>query len=120
MSSKGVKWSPAPRALPMGAMMVVLAGDPTSTGPAVLRLRMPAGYRILPHWHPTDERVTVLSGTLFIGLGDELNPTKARAIAAGDNVLARAYTNHSAWTKTGATVQIDLTGPFQITYVDPA
>jgi quercetin dioxygenase-like cupin family protein len=49
--------------LPKGAMMVVLSGDPAATGPVVLRLKMPAGYKIPAHWHPTDEHVTVLSGT---------------------------------------------------------
>jgi hypothetical protein len=42
----------------------VMAGDPAATGPVALRLKMPAGYTIPAHWHPTDEHVTVLSGTL--------------------------------------------------------
>lgn len=34
-----------------------------------LRLRMPEGYRIMPHWHPADEHVTVVSGALRVGHG---------------------------------------------------
>jgi hypothetical protein len=55
MSSKAVTWSTAPPVLPKGAMMAVLAGDPAASGPVVLRLKMPAGYKIPAHWHPTDE-----------------------------------------------------------------
>jgi quercetin dioxygenase-like cupin family protein len=120
MSSKDVKWSAAPPVLPKGAMMAVLAGDPAATGPVVLRLKMPAGYKIPAHWHPTDEHVTVLSGTFFIGMGDKLDPAQSHAFTAGGYAVAPAHMNHYAWTKTGATVQVDLMGPFAITYVNPA
>jgi len=121
MSSKDVKWSPAPSVLPKGAMMAVLAGDPAASGGlVVLRLKMPAGYKIPAHWHPTDEHVTVLSGTFSIGMGDKLDPTQSHAFTAGGYAEAPAHMNHYAWTKTGATVQVDLIGPFAITYVNPA
>jgi quercetin dioxygenase-like cupin family protein len=75
-SSKEVKWGPAPPILPQGAMMAVMAGDPGAAGLVAVRLKMPAGYKIPAHWHPTDEQVTVLSGTLAIGMGDKLDETK--------------------------------------------
>jgi quercetin dioxygenase-like cupin family protein len=62
-SSKDVKWGAAPPVLPKGAMMAVMAGDPGAAGPVTVRLKMPPGYKIPAHWHPTDEQVTVLSGT---------------------------------------------------------
>jgi quercetin dioxygenase-like cupin family protein len=120
MSSKDVKWSAAPSVLPKGAMMAVLAGDPGGSGLVVLRLKMPAGYKIPAHWHPTDEHVTVLSGTFLIGMGDKLDPAQSHAFTAGGYAVAPAHMNHFAWTKTGATVQVDLMGPFAITYVNPA
>jgi quercetin dioxygenase-like cupin family protein len=120
MSSKDVKWSAAPPVLPKGAMLAVLSGDPAATGPVVLRLKMPGGYKIPAHWHPTDEHITVLSGTFFIGMGDKLDPAKGHAFTAGGYAVAPAHMNHYAWTKTGATVQVNLMGPFQLTYVNPA
>ncbi|MBU6510545.1 MAG: cupin domain-containing protein, partial [Gammaproteobacteria bacterium] len=90
------------------------------TGPVALRLKMPAGYRIPPHWHPTDERVTVISGTLGIGMGDKLDKKHAKVLKAGGYAVAPANMHHFAWTKTGAVVQVDLMGPFQITYVNSA
>src|SRR4051812_41620769 len=61
-----VQWGPAPPVLNKGAQAAVLSGDPSKTGPFVIRLKMPAGYRVAPHWHPTDEHVTVLSGTFSL------------------------------------------------------
>ena len=100
--------------------MTVMAGDPGGTGLVALRLKMPAGYKIPAHWHPTDEQVTVLSGTFSIGMGDKLDETKGHNFKAGGFAVAPAHMNHFAWTKTGATVQVNLMGPFEMTYVDSA
>ncbi|HKT31181.1 MAG TPA: cupin domain-containing protein [Gammaproteobacteria bacterium] len=115
-----ITWGSAPPVLPAGVKLAVLAGDPTGTGAVTLRLKMPAGYRIPPHWHPTDERVTVISGTLGIGMGDKLDRKHAKVLKVGGYAVAPANMHHFAWTKTGAVVQVDLMGPFQITYVNPA
>src|ERR1700738_1953832 len=70
-SSSELKWGPAPPVVPSGAQAAILAGDPFKDGDAyTLRLKMPDGYRVAPHWHPTDENITVLSGTLGAGMGD--------------------------------------------------
>src|SRR5262245_7386243 len=53
-----VKWGPAPPALPAGAQIAVLSGDPSKAEPFTIRLKAPDGYKIMPHWHPTDENVT--------------------------------------------------------------
>jgi uncharacterized RmlC-like cupin family protein len=119
-SSKEVKWGPAPPILPKGAMMAVMAGDPGAAGLVAVRLKMPAGYKIPAHWHPTDEQVTVLSGTLAIGMGDKLDETKGVTLQAGGFGVAPAHMNHYAWTKTGAVIQINLMGPFALTYVNAA
>jgi len=119
-SSKDVKWGAAPPVLPKGAMMAVMAGDPSAAGLVAVRLKMPAGYKIPAHWHPTDEQVTVLSGTLVLGMGDKLDETKGQTLRAGGFGIAPAHMNHYAWTRTGAVVQINLMGPFAITYVNPA
>jgi quercetin dioxygenase-like cupin family protein len=58
-----MKWGPAPPVLPPGAQIAVLSGDPGGKGLVTLRLKLPPGYVIPPHWHPTDEHVTVISGT---------------------------------------------------------
>ncbi len=119
-SAKDVKWGPAPPFLPKGASMAVMAGDPAGTGPVSLRLKLPAGYQIPAHWHPTDEQVTVLSGSLAIGMGDKLDQTKGHTLNAGGFGIAAAHMNHYAWTTKGAVIQLNLMGPVALTYVNPA
>lgn len=54
-----IQWGPAPPVVPAGAQAAVLSGDPFKPGAAFsLRLKMPSGYKIPPHHHPTDEHVT--------------------------------------------------------------
>ena len=119
-SAKDVKWGPAPPFLAKGAEMAVMAGDPAGTGPVSVRLKLPAGYKIPAHWHPTDEQVTVLSGTLSIGMGDKLDVKKGQTLRAGGFGIAPAHMNHYAWTTTGGVVQLNLMGPVALTYVNPA
>ncbi|MBS0365739.1 MAG: cupin domain-containing protein [Proteobacteria bacterium] len=118
--SKDVKWGPAPPNLPPNAHMAVLAGDPASTGLITVRLKMPAGYKVPPHWHPTDEHVTVLSGTLAVGMGDKIDRAQSKTLTAGGYGVVPANMHHYAFTRTGAVIQINLNGPFGITYVNPA
>jgi hypothetical protein len=120
MQASEIKWGPAPPSLPAGAKFVVLAGDPSKEGPSTLRIKMPKNYQIPAHWHPTDERVTVISGELGLGMGDKLDEKASKVLKSGGYAVAGAHMNHYAWTKTGAVVQVDLMGPFAITYVNPA
>jgi anti-sigma factor ChrR (cupin superfamily) len=76
MNAKDLKWGPAPSALPRGAQIAVVSGDPFKEGPYVLRLKMPGGYQIPAHNHPTTENVTVISGNFHIGMGDKLDANR--------------------------------------------
>lgn len=109
-----IKWGPAPPVLPAGAKMAVLAGDPAGTGLVTVRLQMPAGYKIPPHWHPTDEHVTVISGSLALGMGDVLDEEKSKVLKPGGYGVAQANMHHFAWTKTGCRGS----GPFDGTLQD--
>lgn len=120
VNSSDLKWGPAPPALPAGGQMAVLAGDPSQAGLFTARLKMPAGYKIPAHSHPSDEVVTVISGDLAFGVGDKLDPAKATKLSPGGFVVAGAKMNHFAMSDTGAVVQISAMGPFAITYVNPA
>src|SRR5215470_2721320 len=68
-----MKWGDPPPVLEKGASFAVVSGDPSKPGLFVMRLKMPAGYKIAPHWHPTDEHVTVLSGTFAMGMGEKFD-----------------------------------------------
>ncbi len=115
-----LKWGPAPPALPPGAQAAVVAGDPGKDGPYVVRLKVPNGYTVPPHTHPTDENVTVLSGTFHIASGDKLDKKKGETVKAGGFFTAKAGMQHYAWASSAAVIQVHGMGPFAITYVNPA
>src|SRR6516165_7516930 len=87
---KDVKWGPAPPSLPPGAQLAVMAGDPAKAGFVSVRVTLPAGYTIPPHTHPTDEHVTVLSGSMAFGMGDKVDPMTATTAETGDYFTAVA------------------------------
>ena len=115
-----LKWGPPPPVFEKGATFTVLSGDPGQAGIFVVRLKMPAGYKIAPHWHPTDEHVTVLSGTFALGMGDTFEKASMKALPAGGYALLPAEMRHYALAKTEVTVQVYGMGPFVLTYVNPS
>jgi quercetin dioxygenase-like cupin family protein len=119
-SAKDVKWGAPPPVFPPGAKFAVIAGDPGATGLVTVRFEMPPGYAIPPHFHPTDEHVTVLKGTFSIGMGDVVDKAHALSLSPGGYGIAMANMHHYAYTATGATIQVHMQGPFAITYVNPA
>jgi quercetin dioxygenase-like cupin family protein len=120
VNASQLKWAPAPDAFPKGAQLAVLSGDPTKDGLYVVRLKLPAGYKVPAHNHPTTEMVTVISGNFHLGMGDKLDEKKEMALTAGGFAEAPAKMNHYAWTTGPTIVQIHGPGPFAITYVNPA
>jgi quercetin dioxygenase-like cupin family protein len=120
VNAPDLKWGPAPAVFPKGAEMAVLHGDPAKAGTFVIRLKMPAGYKIAPHWHPTDENITVLAGTFSMGMGETFDANATKPLTPGSYALMPAETHHFGWTKDGATIQLHGVGPFLIYYVNPA
>jgi quercetin dioxygenase-like cupin family protein len=112
-------WGPAPNVFPAGAKMAVMQGDPGQTALFTVRLDMPDGYKIPAHFHPTDEHITVITGTFLVGMGDNLDPAQTTSLAAGEFVTAGANMHHFAIAKGRTVVQVHAMGPFALTYVDP-
>lgn len=116
-----MKWGPAPPGLPPGAELTVVSGDPSKAGlPFTMRAKFPDGYKVPPHWHPTDENVTVIQGTINIGMGDKFDQSASKALPAGSFAMMPRRMHHFAWASGETIVQIHGTGPFAITYVNPA
>ncbi len=119
-AAPAISWGPAPAIFARGARMAVLQGDPSQPGVYTVRLEMPAGYVVKPHYHPTDEHVTVISGRFYVGMGDSVDRAKAMALPAGGFITAPANAHHYAFTRTKTVVQVHGMGPFALTYVNPA
>ena len=113
-----LKWGPAPPFFPAGARFAVLQGDPGASGVYTVRLSMPPGYTIKPHFHPTDEHVTVISGALVLGMGDTVKTRGASLLTAGGFITAKADQHHFAVARGRTVVQVHGEGPFTITYVN--
>ena len=114
-----IKWGDAPPVLPKGAKAAVLYGDPSKPGPFVMRLQAPAHYKIAPHWHTNAEVVTVISGSVAMGMGDAIDP-KAHVVKAGGFAAVPGKAHHYAVTQGATILQINGEGPFDMTYVNPA
>ena len=114
------KWGPGPASLPPGAQAAALEGDPSKAGPFTLRIKLPDGYRIPPHWHPADEHVTVVQGTFVLGVGDKFQQTGGHELAAGAFALMPSGTRHYASAKGETVIQLHGTGPWGINYVNAA
>lgn len=120
VAAKDIVWGPVPPALPAGAQIAVLYGDPGKAAEFALRLRMPKGYGVAPHTHPTDEVVTVISGTFRMGTGPTRDLASAHPVAAGGIIVLPSGTAHYGHADTAAIVQVNGMGPFTINYVNPA
>jgi hypothetical protein len=115
-----VKWTDGPASLPAGAKLAVLEGDPAKEGFFTMRLWLPDGFKVAPHWHPKVEHVTVISGTFNLGMGEKFNQAGAREMTAGTFGFWPAGMRHFAWAKGDTVIQLHGIGPWTITYVNPS
>lgn len=110
-------WKEGPASLPKGVKSAVLEGDPTKPGPFTMHLKLPANYKVPPHWHPAIEHVTVISGSFHMGLGEVFDESKAKKLPVGGFAVMAIGTRHFAFTTEEATIQLHGIGPWGITYV---
>jgi len=119
INPKDIKWAAAPPSMPKGAKIAVLQGDPGKSGPFVMRLMVPPGYQIPPHWHTQDESLTVISGTFYFGPGDKVETSTAHTLAPGAFHFLSGKDHHFLVAKSEAVIQINGNGPFDVTYINP-
>ena len=119
LNAADLKWGDAPPNLPKGAQLAVMSGDPSKKAPFTIRLKMPSGYKIPPHWHTQDENLTILSGTFVLHMGDTMD-APAHELTAGAYHFLPGKMHHAAETKAETILQLHGTGPFDIHYLNPA
>jgi len=116
-----VKYGPPPPTVPPGAEMAVLEGDPTAaTGDFTVRVKMPDGYKFPPHTHPKRENVTVISGTLKVGMGDQYDDSKMMSFGTGSFIFVDPTMHHYAGASGETIIQIHGMSPLAINYINPA
>jgi hypothetical protein len=114
-----LQWVDVP-SLPAGAKVAVIKGPLTEAVPFTFRIKLPANFKIPPHWHPAVERITVLSGTFHLGTGDTFDQAKMKVLLAGSISIMEPKMHHFVWTSEETIVQLSGMGPWGITYVNPA
>ena len=97
-----------------------MEGDPNKKGQFTVRLQFPDGYKVAPHTHPTAEKITVISGTVFLGTGAKFDEAAGKEMTTGSFCVMPAGMPHFGWAKSEAVVQVNGAGPFKIKYVNPA
>ena len=115
-----IKYGPVPAFLPRGAQLAVLEGDPmSSSGDFTIRLKLPDGYRIPPHWHPNRENATVISGNFKVGMGDTFDEGKMTTFGAGSFGYMDPTMHHYVMATGEVVVQVHGMSPLQVNYVNP-
>ena len=114
-----IDWKPFP-AFPPSVRLAVVVGQPAEPGPYVIRVKVPAGVKLMPHKHPEDRIYTVMSGVFYIGLGGKFDPGGLNAYPPGSVVVLPGNTPHFHWAKSGEYVtQVTAIGPLGLEYHDP-
>jgi len=117
-----MQWGTGPLEMPAGLQMTILEGDPNAVGPFTIRLKFPEKYSIPLHWHPSDIRLTMLSG------GADLKITSEQGIVdpqLGGKMLPMSFVLVPARMQTQFTFDVETImelngyGPFEIFYVNP-
>jgi quercetin dioxygenase-like cupin family protein len=121
-----LKWGPPPAGAMKGTPSVdpggdlqtaVVYGDPSKPGYYVLRGKCADGYKIAPHWHPTTENVTILRGSVALGMGKTFDESKLKALPAGGFASVPPHMAHFAQCKGDTIFQVDGSGPFVLNFI---
>jgi len=120
ISPNEIKWVAAPPKLPKGAQFAVLHGDRTKSGASyAFRAKLPDGYSVPPHWHSMDEHITVIQGTMRLGMGEKFDPAKLRDLPAGSYAVLPKGQPHFNLYQGETIIQLHGIGPCDIHYVNP-
>ena len=114
-----IAWAPFP-SFPPSARLAVVVGDISEPAPYVVRVKVPAGVKLMPHRHHEDRVYTVMSGVFYIGVGEQFDGGRLEAYPPGAVVVLPGGTPHFHWARSGEYVtQVTATGPITLDYVDP-
>jgi quercetin dioxygenase-like cupin family protein len=111
-------WKPF-ATFPPEARLATVIGHPSDPGFYVIRVKPPNGARMMAHRHPENRIYTVMSGTFYIGVGDQFDGDAVTAYPPGSVVLLPGGTAHFHWAKSGEYVtQVMGVGPLGLEYLD--
>jgi quercetin dioxygenase-like cupin family protein len=117
LRSGNLKWMPIIK----GCEIAVIEGNLDSEGqPFVARFHCSDGAKTPPHWHPTDENLTVLKGTFLVGTGESFDESKLQAMNLGSYMMMPKEMRHFGMAKGDLILQVHGIGPFKVNWVNPS
>lgn len=119
MTPDSIPWTAGSASLPPNTQVAVIEGDPKKEGIFTMRLKLRAGVRILPHWHPRDERVTVISGAVSVGFGDSFDSARLKRFPAGSFYVTPAMSRHFLSIDEETVLQLTGMGPWELNAITP-
>jgi len=118
LTPEAMVWTDGPSTLPPGSKMAVLEGSPKADGMFTMRVRIPAGSAIPPHWHPRQERVTILSGAVDLGFGSVANAGNTKRYPAGSFYVNPPRVMHFLFFPEATEMQMTGVGPWELQTTD--
>lgn len=112
-----ITWAPCPPTLPSGCEMSVLEGDPKREMLFTVRFRIGTEFEMKPHWHPRNERVTILEGKIGVGFGDEIDRAEVEWFGPGDYYVNAEGAHHYVLADGPAVLQITGIGPWKANFL---
>ena len=108
------QWQPS-KSVP-GGFRRDLVGDTSQTGAFKYQLKILAETRVAAHQHSTDVHVKVLSGSMFIIIGEPLESSRARHFTAGSVFVVPARAWHEEWWDEESVLEAEGVGPMETVY----
>jgi len=119
LQADALAWKPGNPTMPAGTQVAVLEGDPKAARFFTIRLKVPAGSRLAPHWHPRDERVTVISGVVAVGFGEVIDEQAVTRFGPGAFYVNPANSRHYVLFAEDSVVQVTGIGPWEVNFLKP-
>lgn len=117
VSPTALQWTP----IISGWEITVVSGDPDKEGePFTIRFRGQDGAKVPPHWHPTDENITVLKGAFLVAEGEKYDEQQLKPMNVGSFVTMPKEMRHFAKAQGDTIIQAHGIGPFKVNWVNPA
>jgi len=113
-----IAWRPCPPTLPVGCEMAVLEGNPKQEMLFTVRFRIGSRFEMKPHWHPRNERVTILEGKVGVGFGDEIERENVTWFGPSDYYVNAHGAHHFVLADGPAVLQITGIGPWQANFLE--
>ena len=117
VNAADLKWMP----IIAGWEIAVVSGNPGTPGePFTIRFRGEDGAKVPPHWHPTDENITVLEGAFLVAAGEKYDETQLKPMSAGSFMTMPQEMRHFARARGKTVIQAHGVGPFKVNWVNPS